>query len=394
MQRHILAILLLSVFIALLGIGIIVPVMPVFAASLGASGMSLGLIIAAFSISRGFFQPIVGSLSDRWGRKGFLLAGLLVYTLVGLILPRATSITNLIIIRVFHGVGSAMIVPVAMACVGGLAPVGREGRYMGFLNIAIFMGIGGGPLLGGFFTDLWGMAAAFYAMAALSCTALLLVLFRLPAIPEGKISGTPVGILNALAVMLADRRTAGILLARMSTMMIMVPTMGFLPLLMAQWFQSSGMEIGMVIACRTLINAAMQTPCGRLADRYDKVRLLQLGCLVISIAMCLVPLCMNFWSLLALFIFLGMGESVIWPALGAFATEEGRRYGQGTMMGAFSLAMSTGVFLGSLGAGSIMDIFGLGWSFVIIGIVVLGSSRLAASLIKSGTRGIASSGRT
>lgn len=70
MQGHLLVTLLLSVFIALLGIGIIVPVMPVFAASLGAGGLALGLIIAAFSITRGIFQPIVGSLSDRWGRKG------------------------------------------------------------------------------------------------------------------------------------------------------------------------------------------------------------------------------------------------------------------------------------------------------------------------------------
>jgi MFS family permease len=75
MHRHLLIILLLSVFIALLGIGIIVPVMPVFAESLGAGGLTLGIIIAAFSLTRGFCQPIVGNLSDRWGRKGFLVSG-------------------------------------------------------------------------------------------------------------------------------------------------------------------------------------------------------------------------------------------------------------------------------------------------------------------------------
>ena len=76
MNRQILIILLLSVFTALLGIGIIVPVMPDFATRLGASGTSLGLMIAVFSLTRGFFQPIVGSLSDRWGRKGFLITAL------------------------------------------------------------------------------------------------------------------------------------------------------------------------------------------------------------------------------------------------------------------------------------------------------------------------------
>jgi len=79
MNQKILLTLLLSVFIALLGIGIIIPVMPVFASELGANGLALGMIIAAFSVSRGVLQPVIGNLSDQWGRKGFLVAGLFVY---------------------------------------------------------------------------------------------------------------------------------------------------------------------------------------------------------------------------------------------------------------------------------------------------------------------------
>jgi MFS family permease len=382
MQGHLLVTLLLSIFIALLGIGIIVPVMPVFATSLGASGVALGLIIAAFSITRGIFQPIVGSLSDRWGRKGFLVCGLLVYGLVGLAMPEATSVLNLIVIRAFHGVGSAMIVPVAMAWVSDMSPVGQEGRSMGLLHIAIFTGIGSGPLIGGFFTDLWGMASAFYAMAGLSFLAMILVWLQLPA-PEPRDLGIRrMGIIEALRRMLTRRRTGGILLARMATMLIMVPTMAFLPLLMHQWFGSSGMEIGIVIACRTLVNALLQMPFGRMADRRDKTGMLLGGCLLISAVMCLVPLADSFWWLLVLFVLLGMGEAIIWPTLGAFATEEGRQYGQGTMMGVFSLAMSVGVFCGSLGAGFTMDLLGLRWSFFIIGILVLVLTMIATSLIR------------
>ncbi|MHB8808616.1 MAG: MFS transporter [Desulfobulbaceae bacterium] len=385
MKRQVLGTLLLSVMIALLGIGIIVPVVPVLAVSLGASGLSLGLIIAAFSFSRSILQPVVGSLSDRWGRKGFLLSGLLVYALVGLLFPEATSVVNLIGIRALHGMGSAMIVPVAMAYVSDMAPPGEEGRYMGMLNIAIFAGIGGGPLLGGVFTDLWGMAAAFYAMSALSFLALLLVLFQMPALEMQENTRPRQPLRTALASMLRRQRTRGILLARLSTMIIMVPTMAFLPLLMHQWFAASGRQIGVVIACRTLVNALLQTPGGRLADRFDKVLLLRAGCLIIATVICLVPLAGNFWWLLLLFVVLGMGEAIIWPVLGALATEEGRHYGQGTMMGVFSLAMSSGVLLGALGAGISSDLLGLRWSFVLIGVVVLTLSMLAASQIRSGS---------
>jgi len=382
----VLGVLLLSVMIALLGIGIIVPVMPVFAVSLGAGGLALGMIIAAFSITRTILQPIVGNFSDRWGRKGFLISGLLIYSVVGLILPEATSVVNLIVIRSLHGVGSAMIVPVAMAYVADMAPLGQEGRYMGMLNIAIFTGIGGGPLLGGFFTDLWGMAAAFYAMAGLSFTALLLVLFQMPSLEDKQVNRPPPAIFSALAGMLADCRTRGILIARMSTMIIMVPTMAFLPLLMNEWFDASGKQIGAVIACRTLVNALLQTPSGRLADRFNKVRLLTIGCLIVSGVICLIPLAQGFWWLLFLFVILGLGEAIIWPVLGALATQERRRYGQGTMMGIYSLAMSSGVFLGALVAGVGMDRFGLRWSFVINGVIVLVLSMTAVGLIGKGDR--------
>lgn len=372
---------MLSVYIALLGIGIIVPVMPVFATDLGASGFGLGLIIAAFSISRGLLQPIVGTLSDRWGRKRFLVSGLFVYTLIGLILPQAASVGNLVLIRALHGVGSAMIVPVAMAYMGDMAQEGKEGQAMSLLNIAIFCGIGTGPLIGGVFTDFWGMESAFYAMAALSGIALILVLLQMPPSARQVQGEQRLSTIQILKSLLAGRKTRGILLARMSTMIIMVPTMAFLPLLMHQWFEASGLQIGLVIAGRTFVNALLQTPFGRLADRWDKVWLLKIGCLVVSGVMCLVPLAGSFGWLLFLFALLGVGEAVIWPVLGALATEEGRRYGQGSMMGVFNLAMSMGVFLGAMSAGISVDLFGLGPSFVLIGIVVLGLTLWAASLI-------------
>jgi len=385
MDRQVLAILLLSVMTALFGIGIIIPVMPVYAVSLGASGFALGMIISAFSISRGILQPVVGSLSDRWGRKGFMVTGLFVYALVGLFLPLADSVNSLIMIRAFHGVGSAMIVPVAMAYVSDMAPYGQEGRYMGMLNVAIFVGIGGGPLFGGCFLALWGMASAFHAMAGLSCSAMLLVVFKMPVLKGNGKRQVPFGLLQALGHMLSRRRTGGILLARMSTMIIMVPTMAFLPLLMNQWFSASGKQIGVVIAGRTLVNALLQTPFGKLADRYDKVRLLRAGCLVVSFVICLVPFAPSFWGVLALFVLMGIGEAVIWPVLGALATQDGRFYGQGTMMGVFTLAMSVGIFLGAVGAGSSMDMFGLKWSFINIGIIVLLLTMIAAWLIRTGS---------
>ncbi|MBW2682680.1 MAG: MFS transporter [Deltaproteobacteria bacterium] len=384
MKNNTLATLLLSVFIALLGIGIIVPVMPIFASELGAGGFALGMIIAAFSISRGVLQPIVGNLSDKWGRKNFLIAGLFIYGIVGLLIPQATNVGNLIAIRAFHGVGSAMIVPIAMAYVGLLAPVGHEGRYMSYLNIAIFSGIGCGPVIGGLVSDLFGFAYVFYLMAVLSFIALILVISHMPKRSPTEIKEGST-LLKSIKKMVGNSRTAGILLARYATMIIMVPTMAFLPLLMSNWPVHTGLQVGMVIACRTLTNAVLQVPFGKFADKYNKLVLLLAGVLCMSLAVLAIPSMENVVSMTILYVVLGVGEAVIWPVLGAYATEEGRtHYGQGTMMGMFSFTMSAGVLTGAVLAGMSMDLVGIEWAYYTCGAMVLLLTLVAAKMIFSG----------
>ena len=381
MKNNTLITLLLSVFIALLGIGIIVPVMPIFAKKLGAGGFALGMIIAAFSITRGLLQPIVGNYSDRWGKKNFLTTGLFVYGLVGLLIPHASGVPHLIIIRAFHGVGSAMIVPIAMAYMSFLAPAGYEGRYMSYLNIAIFCGIGCGPIIGGLLSDSWGLASVFYTMACLSFLALVLVIIYMPGhIASDRQTARP--LLSSLSSMLGNGKTCGILLARYTTMIIMVPSMAFLPLLMSQWQGSSGAQIGMIIACRTLINAVLQIPFGKAADKYNKLLILLVSSIVLALVILAIPHIHSFTFMAIAYLFMGTTEAAIWAVLGGYASLEAKKhYGHGTMMGVFSFAMSAGVFTGAVLAGVSMDSWGIGWAYYVTGSTVLLLSVLAVVMI-------------
>jgi len=380
MEKRTLVILLLALFIAVLGVGIIAPIIPIYATDLGATGVTLGLMIAAFSISRGALQPVVGSLSDRHGRKRFLVAGLSIYAVMGLTYTLATSVEHLILIRLFHGVGSAMIVPIAMAYIGDLTPQGQEGRYMGMLNIALFAGISGGPILGGVFRDTIGINPAFYTMSALTAASLVLILTLLPPQrSDREIQSTP-GLLTTLRRMLHNNRVVGMLLPRIGTMIVMVPTMGFLPILMDRLMGATGIEIGIVIAARTIVTAGLQFPFGKIADRYNKVVLILTGCLIISAGVFLMPFAADFLQLVWLSVLIGMGEALVWPTLGAIAVEEGHKYGQGSMMGVFNMAMSLGVLIGSLVAGLFMDLIGLEYVFYIVS-VILAVSAVAGCLI-------------
>ena len=371
MKNNTLITLLLSVFIALLGIGIIVPVMPVFAQELGAGGLALGMIIAAFSVTRGLVQPLVGSLSDSWGRKGFLMAGLFIYGVVGLLIPLAGDVDHLIVIRAFHGVGSAMIVPIGMAYMSLLAPAGHESRYMSYLNVAIFSGIGCGPVIGGVLSDLWGLASVFYTMAGLSLLALGLVIVYMPR--QVANTGVKQGrFFKSLVSMVRNRKTAGILTARYATMIIMVPSMAFIPLLMSEWDGVTGVQIGLVIACRTLVNAVLQVPFGKLADAYSKRKIFIVSCLLLSAVVYCIPFFTTVTLMAIVYLLLGSVEAAIWAVLGGYASLEAKaNYGHGTMMGMFAFAMSAGVFTGAVLAGLVMDHWGIAMAYHVTGVAVL-----------------------
>ncbi|MBS3809750.1 MAG: MFS transporter, partial [Desulfobacterales bacterium] len=181
--------------------------------------------------------------------------------------------------------------------------------------------------------------------------------------------------------MMKSSRVMGMLLSRMATMIIMIPSMAFLPILMERFMDASGIEIGLVVASRTLVNAVLQTPFGRVADKLQKHRLIFIGSSFISVAMFLVPFAGSFEMLMVLFAIIGIGEAIVWPALGALATEEGRTYGQGSMMGVFNMAMSAGLFVGAMGVGSLMDILGIAWAFYIVALFLFASTIAAVIMI-------------
>ncbi len=384
MQMYILLTVLAAIFIAYVGMGIIVPILPIYAAELGATGFALGVIIAGFALSGGLLQPFVGGLADRHGKKRFLITGLILFGLTGYSYTLASSAAHLVLIRILHGAGSAMIIPMAMAYMSEISAESKVGKYMGMLNISIFAGIGAGPVLGGFFLDLWGRNAAFYAMALLSLLPAVLVAVVLPG-GSGRAAGkTHDPMLAVFRRMLHSRRVLGILLSRMATTIIMVPTFAFLPILMKIHMSASGIEIGMVVASRTIVNAVFQLPFGNLADRWNKNRLLFIGNTIISIGMLSAPFAGSFTTLLLLFALIGFGEAVSWPAMGVLAAEEGHEYGQGSMMGVFNTAMSAGLFIGAMGVGALVDVLGVAWSFYIVALFLFLSTIAAVIMIRPG----------
>ncbi len=367
-----------AVFVSMLGMGNIVPFLPLYARDLGASALLLGLIFSSFSASRALVAPYIGLASDRLGRKRFLVLGLAGYGVLGVALIWAASPWEIIANRVLQGVFAAMILPVGMAMVADLTPVGFEGRMFGAFNTYLLLGFGVGPLMGGVIYGLWGVETNFLVMGGLSLASMLLVA-GLVREPPAQDRARPQESWRQQVRYLADPGMRGVFFSRMGSAMSMGIYLAFLPVLAAEQGVGS-LELGMLLGFNVLVMTALQPLAGRWADSFSRLGLTFWGQILAALAKALMPWGGGFWGLLALNLLEGVGAGLTLPPLTALAVEQGRRLGagHGSVMGLFTLALSLGVFAGPLLGGWLSDLKGSGLNFAAAGLMGLaGAAALA-----------------
>jgi MFS family permease len=356
-RSRIVSVLFISIFSSMLGVGIIVPILPLYAETLGANGLWLGAIFAIFNLARSATMPVVGRISDRMGRKRFISSGLLIYTLSSLGYIYAGSTTELFVVRLIQGASSAMIIPIAMAFIADISPPDQEGYYMGIFSVALFLGFGSGPLIGGFCKDYASMEVNFLIMGGLCLLALVLVTIYLPRSSSIQRPAPPLEV--PFAAMLKSRNIMGICVYRFSNAFCRGSIMAFVPLYAHNTLRLSGSQIGMVIASSILLTAALQMPFGRVADKVDRKMLVTAGSVLYFVLVPLIPLTRTFSELLTLNAALGSLGAVSLPAASALTVTEGKQFGMGTAMAIFNVAMSAGLGIGPLLSGIILDLWSL-----------------------------------
>jgi len=354
----------------MLGAGIIAPLLPIYAESLGATGIWIGVIFAGFSISRAIFMPLIGRASDRRGRrKIFLCIGLFAYSVISLGYIWASQISELTLVRLLHGSAAGMVMPIAQAYIGDLSPEGEEGTWMGYFNAALFAGFGFGPLMGGVLTDHFGMNTAFYAMGALNLLAFSLALFLLPEVRQKK---KPIGnTQDSFTQMMESRVIKGLVSFRLVYALGRGAFSCFLPIFAGSYLGLTATQIGTVLAANMLLLALLQILCGGIADRLNKRRLIVIGNLINLSFIASIPLMQSFGQLLALCLVGSIGGALSLPAASALIVGEGRKYGMGSAMGVFAMAMSLGMAGGPIISGRVYDSWGINPVFFVGACLIL-----------------------
>ena len=173
-----LGILFLVVFVDLLGFGMVIPVMPIYAEHLGASEAATGWLSTGYSLMQFVFAPIWGRLSDRVGRRPVLLISIAMTALAFLLYGVAASFAVLLVSRLFAGAATANIA-IAQAYVADVTTPEGRAKGMGMIGAAFGLGFVFGPAVGGLLAG-WSLAAPGLAAAALSLVNLVGAWFLLP----------------------------------------------------------------------------------------------------------------------------------------------------------------------------------------------------------------------
>lgn len=177
-KRKSLPILMLVMFLVMIGFGIIIPVLPFYAADFGATPTQLGLLMSTYSIMQFLFAPVWGGVSDRIGRKPVMLVGIAGLSLSFFLFAFSTSLWMLFAARIVGGMLSAANMPTVMAYVADVTTPENRGKGMGMIGMSVGLGFIFGPAIGGIFSK-YGNDVPFLVSGIVSAITFLFVLIVL-----------------------------------------------------------------------------------------------------------------------------------------------------------------------------------------------------------------------
>lgn len=167
-------------FISLTGQSIVIPVFPLYVKVFGGGAFQLGLLIGVFSLTSLIFSPIIGSWADKFGRKIFIVLGLLGFAIANLLYTQAQTFNQLLFFRIIEGSTAAGTGAIVNALLIDIIPANKRGRYLGFANGSGFLGIVIGPFFGGVLVEYGTIALPFIVSALVALGGMVITILVIP----------------------------------------------------------------------------------------------------------------------------------------------------------------------------------------------------------------------
>ncbi|KYG59114.1 MFS transporter [Planococcus maritimus] len=349
-------ILMFNMFIAMSGIGLIIPIMPAYLETFGVAGQALGTLIATFAFAQFLFSPISGELSDKYGRKNLIIFGLVVFGLSQLLFGMATELWVLYLARFFSGVGGAFLIPPMMAFVADITTYEERGKGMGLLGASMSLGFMIGPGIGGFLSEV-SLQFPFYVATSVALLAALLSFFALPNV---KPAVQAVGYKRENLYQQMKRSVYTPYFVMLLVMFIFAFGLSnfqsTIALYVDKQFQFTPKEISVVITVGGFVGVIVQTfVIDSLFKRFGEMRVILVNLLISAAAMIGILFVNTFWTILLVAAIFFTAASLLRPAINTLISKLAGD-SQGFAAGMNNAYMSLGNMIGPALAGILFDI--------------------------------------
>jgi MFS transporter, DHA1 family, tetracycline resistance protein len=365
MRKASLFVLFLTVFVDLIGFGMVIPFLSFYAREYGASGTMVGGVVGIYSIMQFFFAPVWGRLSDRVGRRPVLLISLTASFTGYLLFAFTRSLTVLFASRVIAGIGGANI-GTAQAYIADSTTPENRAKGMGLIGAAFGLGFILGPPMSGILSavgishGLPGNLIPGLVAAGLSFTAFLIALSVLAeSKPPGLVprSGIPPQFDPRLWREIANNRLLSSLLAGLFLTLLAVAGMEIsVTLYGRERFNFSQLDMAYMFLFIGVIVATIQGGLlGRVVKRLGEKGVIVLGAASFTLGFLLVPSIDRVPLLYVAGFFIGVGQGLCYPALTSLVSKVAPEAERGSMLGLATSVGSLARFFGPLLAGFLYD---------------------------------------
>lgn len=348
-----LVILLINLFIAFLGIGLVIPVLPTIMNELHLSGKMVGYLVAAFAMTQLLVSPIAGQWVDKYGRKRMIIIGLVIFSFSELLFGLGKVVEVLFVSRLLGGISAAFIMPAVTAFIADITTLATRSKAMGYMSAAISTGFIIGPGIGGFLAEI-GPRVPFFAAAAVALIAAIIsfLLLQEPerhknALIKEKATGlkrifNPLYFIAFIIIFIASFGLA----AFDSLFSLFVDhKFGFTP-----------KDIAIIITGGGIVGAVAQVVLfGYLTKRFGEVKLIRYAFIFSAILVYVTTVVNSYAHILLATIFIFVGFDLMRPAVTSYLSKVAGDE-QGFVSGMNSMFTSIGNVFGPIIGGFLFDI--------------------------------------
>lgn len=361
-NRGAVLLLMLNLFLVFTGIGLVIPIMPKFMAELSISGSTVGLLVAAFSLTQLLFSPQAGRLADSFGRKRMIVIGMIVFALSEALFGLASDPVLLFASRMLGGISAALIMPAVMAYAADVTTKEERAAGMGYINAAITTGFIIGPGIGGYIAE-FGIRVPFYTAAVAGIIAAGITFFILPeSLPAKEESSDSVASAKQRSSLLSQLMYSYREPYFLSLIIVFVMSFGLanfetvFGLFVDHKFGFEPKDIAFIITFGSIAGAVVQvTAFSWILNRFGEKRVISVCLLFAGLFILMTLFVHKFWLIFAVTFIIFLSIDILRPAISTQMSMMAKDQ-QGYVAGLNSAFTSLGNIAGPVVAGFLFDV--------------------------------------